>query len=129
MKSIQYKNSSLIVHQDKEVNCLRQKSGFSCGLFIYLLLGLHPQHMEVPRLGVKSELQLLAYSHSHSNAGSLTHQARPEIEPLSSWILVGFLTHLTHNRNSFMWVIKCIISKDLSGNKAHSISIMVQVPP
>ena len=25
-----------------------------------LLLGLHPQHVEVPRLGVKSELQLLA---------------------------------------------------------------------
>ena len=25
-------------------------------------LGLHPQHMEVPRLGVESELQLLAYT-------------------------------------------------------------------
>ena len=25
-------------------------------------LGLHPQHMEVPRLEVKSELQLLAYA-------------------------------------------------------------------
>ena len=25
-------------------------------------LGLHPRHMEVPRLGVKSELQLLAYA-------------------------------------------------------------------
>ena len=31
-------------------------------LFIYLFLGLHPQHMEVPRLGVKSELQLLTYT-------------------------------------------------------------------
>ena len=32
-------------------------------LFIYLLfyfLGPHPQHMEVPRLAVESELQLLA---------------------------------------------------------------------
>ena len=31
-------------------------------LFIYLFcfLGLHLQHMEVPRLGVESELQLLA---------------------------------------------------------------------
>ena len=28
--------------------------------FIYLFLGPHPRHMEVPRLGVKSELQLLA---------------------------------------------------------------------
>ena len=33
-------------------------------------LGPHPQHMEVPRLGVKSELQLLAYTAAHSNAGS-----------------------------------------------------------
>ena len=33
-------------------------------LFIYLFiyLGPHPQHMEVPRLGVKSELQVLAYT-------------------------------------------------------------------
>ena len=38
--------------------------------FLYLLnsfavvvvLGLHPQHMENPRLGVESELQLLAYT-------------------------------------------------------------------
>ena len=25
-------------------------------------LGLHPWHMEIPRLGVESELQLLAYA-------------------------------------------------------------------
>ena len=31
-------------------------------LFIYYISsGPHPQHMEVPRLGVQSELQLLAY--------------------------------------------------------------------
>ena len=28
---------------------------------------------------------------AHRNAGSLTHWARPEIEPASSWMLVGFL--------------------------------------
>ena len=62
--------------------------------------------MEVPRLGVNLELQLLAYtlpqkcriraasatySTSHSKARSFTHWARPEIEPKSSWILVRFL--------------------------------------
>ena len=33
-------------------------------LFIYLFcfLGPHPRHMEVPRLGVQSELQLPAYT-------------------------------------------------------------------
>ena len=44
-------------------------------LFIYLFicfLGLHLRHMEVPRLGVESELQLPAYT-SHSNAGSEPH--------------------------------------------------------
>ena len=29
----------------------------------------------------------------HSNAGSLTHWARPGMEPASSWILVGFINH------------------------------------
>jgi len=31
--------------------------------------------------------------HSHSNAGSLTHGARPGIEPAYSWILAGFVNH------------------------------------
>ena len=40
--------------------------------FVFLsILGLHPQHVEVPRLGVISELQLLY--HSHSNARSEPH--------------------------------------------------------
>ena len=58
-------------------------------LFIYLVfLGPRPQHMIAPRLGVESELQLLAYTQpqqcqiraasmtyatAHDNAGSLTH--------------------------------------------------------
>ena len=31
-------------------------------LIFFFFLGLHPQHMEVPRLGVESELQLPAYT-------------------------------------------------------------------
>ena len=54
-------------------------------LFIYFcFLELHLWHMEVPRLRVESQLQLPAYGHSHSNAGSLTHWERPGIEPASS---------------------------------------------
>ena len=30
--------------------------------------------------------------HSHSNAGSLTHQLRPGIKSASSWLLIGFIT-------------------------------------
>ena len=32
-----------------------------------------------------------AYTTAHGNAGSLTHGARPGIEPASSWILDGFV--------------------------------------
>ena len=69
-----------------------------CFLFFgfFLFLGWH---MEVPRLGVKSKLQLPDYAESdprvtytvaHGNIVSLTHWARPGMEPASSWIIVGF---------------------------------------
>ena len=63
--------------------------------------------MEVPRLGVESELQMPAYatatptqdpsrsatySTAQSNTTSLTHGARAGIEPASSWILAGLVT-------------------------------------
>ena len=48
--------------------------------------------MEVPRLRVELELQLPAYTTAHGNAGSLTHGARPGIEPVSSWMLVRFVS-------------------------------------
>ena len=34
----------------------------SLSLSFFFFLGLHLLHMEVPRLGVKSEIQLLAYA-------------------------------------------------------------------
>ena len=72
--------------------------GLSCLIILFLLcfLGQHLQHMEVPRLGVQSELQPLASARAtamwdpsrvcdlHGNAGFLTHGARPGIEPESS---------------------------------------------
>ena len=77
-------------------------------LFFFLsffFLGLHLQHMEVPRLGVKLELQLPAYAtampdlsrvcdlhHRHGNAISLTYWARPGIAPASSWMPVRFIS-------------------------------------
>ena len=70
--------------------------------FVFVFLRLHPWHMEVPRLGVKSELQLPAYttaivtrdlSHVFDLHHSfLIHRARPGIEPTSSRILVEFVT-------------------------------------
>ena len=68
--------------------------------------GPHLRHMEVPGLGVESSYSYLStpqpwqrrirassanYTTVHHNAGSLTHCARPGIEPASSWILVWFV--------------------------------------
>ena len=52
--------------------------------WLYLFLEPHPWHMEVPRLGIRLELQLLAYTTAaakwdpsyttaHGNSGSLNH--------------------------------------------------------
>ena len=40
---------------------MERDAGFTFCLFVCLFLGLHPQLMEVPRLGVELELHLLAY--------------------------------------------------------------------
>ena len=40
----------------------RKEGGFSFFFFFFVFLGPHPQHMEVPRLGVQSELQPLAFT-------------------------------------------------------------------
>ena len=48
-------------------------------LSFFFALWAAPQHMEVPRLGVESELQLPAYT-SHSHAGSKPHlQPTPQL--------------------------------------------------
>ena len=77
----------------------RQESWSSLGyiaswLFCFLFfcfLGLPSRHMEVPRLGVESQLQLTAYTTALSHAGSLTHRGQGS-NPASSWIIVRFVT-------------------------------------
>ena len=62
--------------------------------FFFFFLGLHLWHMEGPGLG--DEMPDLSHicelHHSCGNPRSLTHWAKPGLEPASSWILVGFLT-------------------------------------
>ena len=42
---------------------LERTASCLCGFVLFFVfLGPHPQHMDVPRLGVESELQLLAYT-------------------------------------------------------------------
>ena len=83
---------------------------FLCFHFIlFCFLGPHSQHMDVPRLGVKLELHLPAYttdittqdlSHvcdlhthtAHGNTRSSNHWARPGIQLATSWFQVGFIS-------------------------------------
>ena len=75
--------------------------------FFFCFLGPQLQHMEGSRLGMETELQLPAYATAiacqiqaayvtnttaHSNARSLTHWARPGIEPASPWMPVIFIS-------------------------------------
>ena len=82
-------------------------------VFFFLILGLHPWHMEVPRLGVEWELKLLAYTtaiatqelshvcdlnhselhHSSQKCWIFNPLIRSGIKPALSWILVGFCFH------------------------------------
>ena len=86
----------------------------------FLLLGLHPRHMEVPRLGVKSELQLPAYTTATtvwdpSCVYSLHHSSQQHrlLNPLSvamdrTHILTGtILLPLSHDENSRKTIFRC----------------------
>ena len=50
----------------------------------FVFLEPHLRHIEVPRLG--------AYATAHLNDGSLTCWVRPGMEPVSSWMLVRFIS-------------------------------------
>ena len=80
--------------------------------FFFVFLGPQVWHMEVPGLGVESELQLPAYTtatatrhlsliwdlpKARGNARSLTHWAKPRINPYSHGSYLGS-DLLSHNR-------------------------------
>ena len=123
---------SLLIHSSIKIMC------FFCFCFFFQL---HLWHMEVPRLGVESELQLPTYTTATAmpdraltvnymaalgNAGSLTHWARPGIKPATSWILVGFIRH---------WAMKempesCVLKDpqlDSGGGKLWNITSLVLI--
>ena len=60
--------------EDNVEKCIKTIAKEKQILFFYFsFLGPHLWHMEVPRLGAESELQLLAYTTAHGNARCLTH--------------------------------------------------------
>ena len=90
--------------------------------------------MEVPRLEVELELQLLAwatatqlqamsetYTTAPGNAGSLTHQARPGIEPTLSGTL------LSHDGNSHSPVL-CDSTAQMEKGRCRRVKFRPQSP-
>ena len=79
----------------------------------FFFLWPHLWHLEVPKPGIVSSLQLLAWatamvtpdltcicSSACCDAGSLTHWARPRIQPISSQMLYQFFNLVSHKGNS-----------------------------
>ena len=56
------------LNSDLSVSPFLQKFMFVC---IYVFLGLHLQHMNIPRLGCELELQLLAYATAAARATAM----------------------------------------------------------
>ena len=94
-----------VIHSSECLHILTQS--FCLFVFLFCFLGSHLRHMEVPRLGVESELQLPVYTTATATWYSscicdLHHNSQqywilnPLIEArdwtASSWILVGFVT-------------------------------------
>ena len=89
-------------------------NGFSFpSIFFFSFLRLHLRHRKVPRLGIKSELQLKSqpqrvqaasaiYTAACGNIGSLTYWAKPGVEPTSSQRQGQVLNSLSHNGNSLI---------------------------
>ena len=90
-------------------NAISEKKCLLFILFFLPFLGPHLQHMEVPRLrgpigavgaslcqshsNMGSRLRLVTYTTAHGNTRSLTHWARPGMEPATSSFLVGLVNH------------------------------------
>ena len=96
-----------------EGNWMSDMLGFFFGLF----LGLLPQHnggsqarglnrscscWPIPQPKQRQiQAASATYTTAHGNAGSLTHWARPRIEPTASWFLVIFVNHCATRGTSF----------------------------
>ena len=88
--------------------------------FFLFFSGLHPRHMEVPRLGFNwsyscqptpqlQQCQIratsVAYTTVHGNARSLTQWVKPGIEPETSWFLVRFVSSVPRQEHHRRFLI------------------------
>ena len=105
----------LLTHPNSDSPVCSSAVFYFIWLFNFLFFwGLYLQHMEVPRLRSDRSCSCrptpqpqqrkiwatsVAYTTAHGNSRSLIYWARTEIEHMSSWTLVGFIT-LSQDRNA-----------------------------
>ena len=100
-------------------------------------------HVEVSRRGIKlkprcwptpqpEQRQIQAtsatYTAAHSDTGSLTHCARPGIEPTTSWFLVGFISTVPRWELLTVIVLKFYLNHIHSFFKAPFQSTFLSIP-
>ena len=79
-----------------------------CKLFISFL-GPHQQHMEIPGLGIESELQLpTSETYGAAWGQILDHRGKPRIKLASSLTLCWVPNSLSHNGNSVFIFLKVL---------------------
>ena len=91
--------------------CFRTFS-FLC-VCVCVFLGLYPQHMEVPRLEVELELQLLVYATAHGNTRSLTLLSGAMDQACILMDMSWVLNPLSHNGNSWTFYLSSLVSLSL----------------
>ena len=103
------KHTLLLGRRQGEHNCIMKQSGFFFGFgldfvlfcFCFRLFRAAPEAHgssqgkgQIAGLCHSNRIWVMpvTYAMAHSNTGSLTYWERPGIKPVSSWILVGFVT-------------------------------------
>ena len=109
---IKQMNTSMLIYKDKDIIALAYDFLFpkiNSFFFFFCFLGLYLRHMESSWLGSiwncscqpmpqpqqwgwQRGIGTTSVNTTHSNTRSLTHWARPGVEPTSSWKLVVFIT-------------------------------------
>ena len=96
-------------------NWMNNKAKQFCGFFFFLFfLGAHLWHMEVPRLGVELELQLLAYATS-TTTWDLGHFCYLHQSSWQGWIPnpLGKARDQTHLLMNTSWSVSTVSQQEL----------------
>ena len=84
-------------------------------LFIFCLFGATPVACKSSQARGWIRAASATYTTAHSDARSSIQWARPGIEPASSWILVGFMTHWATRGPPAAAVLKSSTSQERAG--------------